>query len=267
MSSDNSFQYIVPGSSEKHRRAKNWTDAEMKGLVYVWEEYYFQLKKAKRNAKVYEKMAKRLTELTGEHRHREEIKMKITNMTFQYRKLKCSSNSKDVPDWPYYKAIDKFMNKVAEQPKGGLAQGQQSGCGGAQPEGGRYNPDASPMGLLPEYTGSSDEKEFRPEEEDGMDSSDSLRSSESTTRASPLKRARLSSPQSSLRKRKVRVMEAMLQEQRKVRRAVEETCREVRQVMQQQNLAQVQSLQLQERMMNLLEKIAWPSATKEPNKL
>lgn len=57
------------------------------------------------------------------------------------------------------------------------------------------------------------------------------------------------------------MLEAMLQEQRKMRRAMEETCREVRRVVQQQNLLQVQSQQLQERMMNLLEKMMWPRET------
>ena len=59
-------------------------------------------------------------------------------------------------------------------------------------------------------------------------------------------------------------MEAMLQEQRKVSRAVEETCREVRRVMNQQNFLQVQSLQLQERMMNLLEKMIQPLTAPTP---
>ncbi len=86
-SEDLCFSYTVPGSNEKHRRARNWTDSEMKALVYIWEEYVTELKKAKRNAKIYETMAKQLYELTGEQRHREEIKMKITNMTFQFRQV------------------------------------------------------------------------------------------------------------------------------------------------------------------------------------
>lgn len=85
MASDDGVSYIVPGFTEKHRRARNWTDSEMKALIYLWEEFYGPLKGAKRNAKIYEKMANRLYEITGEHRHREEIKMKITNMSFQYR--------------------------------------------------------------------------------------------------------------------------------------------------------------------------------------
>lgn len=70
----------------------------------------------------------------------------------------------------------------------------------------------------------------------------------------------------SLRRKKLRVMDAMLQEQRRISHAVEEACHEVRRVMHQQNFLQVQSLQLQERMMNLLEKMipaqpapSWPN--------
>lgn len=60
---------------------------------------------------------------------------------------------------------------------------------------------------------------------------------------------------SHFQKKKLRLLEAMLEEQRKLSRAMEETCREVRRVLDQQNILQVQSLQLQERMMSLLEKI------------
>lgn len=77
--------YLVSPQTEKHRRARNWTDAEMRGLVLVWEEFFDELKQTKRNAKVYEKMASKLLETTGERRLGEEIKIKITNMTFQYR--------------------------------------------------------------------------------------------------------------------------------------------------------------------------------------
>lgn len=58
-----------------------------------------------------------------------------------------------------------------------------------------------------------------------------------------------------LQKKKLRLLEAMLEEQRRLGRAVEETCREVRRVLDQQNLLQVQGLQLQERMMSLLERL------------
>lgn len=61
-----------------------------------------------------------------------------------------------------------------------------------------------------------------------------------------------------MKRKKLRIMQAMLQQQKKVSRAMEETCREVRRAMHQQNLVQVQCLQLQERMMNLLEKMIQP---------
>lgn len=64
-----------------------------------------------------------------------------------------------------------------------------------------------------------------------------------------------------MKKKKLRVMQAMLQQQKRSSRAIEETCREVRRAMHQQNLLQVQCLQLQERMMNLLEKMIQPLST------
>lgn len=70
----------------------------MKALLYVWEEHHNELKMSKRNAKVYEKMSQRFFQLTGEQRFKEEIKMKITNMSFQYRQvhlIKTSSQSYD----------------------------------------------------------------------------------------------------------------------------------------------------------------------------
>ncbi|XP_061109210.1 myb/SANT-like DNA-binding domain-containing protein 1 [Conger conger] len=271
MAADESFSYIVPGQSEKHRRARNWTDGEMKGLVYVWEEYVTELKKAKRNAKIYEKMAKRFFDLTGEHRHREEIKMKITNMTFQYRQMKClSSAGAPLPEWPFFKAIDKILSKAPDPGRQLGLELPQSGPSTSHTEASPSLPATSPTGLLPEYTGSSDEQE-RQDEAEGSETSGSLHSQESRSQPVPLKRRKVQ--RCGLKKKKLKIMEAMLQEQRKVSRAVEETCREVRRVMHQQNFLQVQSLQLQERMMNLLEKMisppvqpaAWPHAgIKEP---
>lgn len=87
MATEDSFSYLMQGHSEKHRRAPNWTDGEMKALLYVWEEFHNELKMSKRNAKVYEKMSQSFFQLTGEQRFKEEIKMKITNMSFQYRQV------------------------------------------------------------------------------------------------------------------------------------------------------------------------------------
>lgn len=63
------------------------------------------------------------------------------------------------------------------------------------------------------------------------------------------------SKQLSMKKKKLRLMQAMLQQQKRSSRAIEETCREVHRALKQQSLLQLQCLQLQERMMNLLEKM------------
>ncbi|KAL2079105.1 hypothetical protein ACEWY4_024849 [Coilia grayii] len=271
MASDDGVTYVVP---EKHRRARNWTDAEMKGLMYVWEEYFVALKSATRNAKIYERMANRLYEVTGERRHREEIKMKLTNMTFQYRKLKHTTNGVGTTDWPYYSIIENILAKPCSGPEVKEDPGSDPHLAGPSMAGGSTEATLPPFapeeeglslpmrGFITEYTGSSDEKDLKLEEL--SDSSVSVISANSRSHSFPAKRRRVlqasSSPpsSSSLRKRKLQVMEAMLQEQRKMRRAVEETCREVQRVMQQQNLMQVQNQKLQERMMNLLEKMVWP---------
>lgn len=68
-------------------------------------------------------------------------------------------------------------------------------------------------------------------------------------------RRRHASKQLSMKKKKLRLMQAMLQQQKRSSRAIEETCREVHRALKQQSLLQLQCLQLQERMMNLLEKM------------
>ncbi|XP_026208958.1 myb/SANT-like DNA-binding domain-containing protein 1 [Anabas testudineus] len=278
MAAEDGFSYL--GHSEKHRRAPNWTDGEMKALLYVWEEHHNELKISKRNAKVYEKMSQRFFQLTGEQRFKEEIKMKITNMSFQYRRLKATvGESGETPDWPYYKAIEKILSKPLENGRVNSLEFQASAAG---PSTSSQSTDMNlaaqseegVMGFLPEYTGSSDEMEIKQE-------LDSLSSDSEHTQGSsshPISaRKRYANKHLSMKRKKLRVMQAMLQQQRRSNRAIEETCREVRRAMHQQNLLQVQCLQLQERMMNLLEKMIQPpsatsaswgqSGAKDPGKL
>ncbi|MBW01098.1 Myb/SANT-like DNA-binding domain-containing protein 1, partial [Eschrichtius robustus] len=163
--------YLVSPQTEKHRRARNWTDAEMRGLMLVWEEFFDELKQTKRNAKVYEKMASKLLEMTGERRLGEEIKIKITNMTFQYRKLKCMTDSESVPpDWPYYLAIDRILAKVPESCDGKLPDGQQPGPSTSQTEA-SLSPSAKSTPLYLPYNQCSYEGRFQ---DDGSASSSSL---------------------------------------------------------------------------------------------
>ncbi|XP_036906070.1 myb/SANT-like DNA-binding domain-containing protein 1 [Sturnira hondurensis] len=241
---------LASPQTEKHRRARNWTDAEMRGLLLVWEEFFDELKQTKRNAKVYEKMASKLLEMTGERRLGEEIKIKITNMTFQYRKLKCMTDSESaLPDWPYYLAIDRILAKVPECCDGQLPDGQQPGPSASQTEE-SLSPSAKSTPLYLPYNQCSYEGGLQ----DGRsDSSSSLLSLKFRSEERPAKKRKVQSCQ--LQKKKLRLLEAMLEEQRRLGRAVEETCREVRRVLDQQNLLQLQGLQLQERMMSLLERL------------
>ncbi|TNN67862.1 Myb/SANT-like DNA-binding domain-containing protein 1 [Liparis tanakae] len=260
MASEDGFSYLMAGHNEKHRRAPNWTDGEMKALLYVWEDHHNELKMSKRNAKVYEKMSQRFYQLTGEQRFKEEIKMKITNM----RLKSVVYESGETPDWPYFKAIEKILSKPLDNGRVSSLESQDSAAGPSTSSQSTDNlvppSEEGGMGFLPEYTGSSDEMEIK-QELDSL-SSDSETHTQGSSSHPTSARKRHANRHLSMKRKKLRLMQAMLQQQRKSSRAIEETCREVRRAMQQQNLLQVQCLQLQERMMNLLEKmIQPPSAT------
>ncbi|XP_061923022.1 myb/SANT-like DNA-binding domain-containing protein 1 [Entelurus aequoreus] len=253
---DNSFSYLIATHSEKHRRAPNWTDGEMKALLYVWEENHNELKTSKRNAKIYERMSQRFFQLTGEQRFKEEIKMKITNMSFQYRRLKSTvGESGETPDWPYYKAIEKILSKTMENGRGVEFQAGAFAQAADKP---LTKLEDTMLGYLPEYTGSSDEMEIK-QEVDSL-SLDSEHTQGSSSR--PVS-ARRNKPKSymTMKRKKLQLMRSMLQQQKRSNQAIEETCREVRRALHQQNLVQVQCMQLQERMMSLLEKMILPSSS------
>ncbi|KAA8579150.1 hypothetical protein FQN60_007270, partial [Etheostoma spectabile] len=174
MATEDGFSYLMAGHSEKHRRAPNWTDGEMKALLYVWEEHHNELKMSKRNAKVYEKMSQRFFQLTGEQRFKEEIKMKITNMSFQYRQVHqiqmrlktVAGESGETPDWPYYKAIEKILSKPLENGRVTSLEFQASvGPSTSSQSTDNLVPQSEEgiLGFLPEYTGSSDEMEIKQE--------------------------------------------------------------------------------------------------------
>ncbi|KAM7366246.1 hypothetical protein PAMP_015700 [Pampus punctatissimus] len=260
MASEDGFSYLLPGHSEKHRRAPNWTDGEMKALLYVWEEHHNELKMSKRNAKVYEKMSQRFFQLTGEQRFKEEIKMKITNMSFQRLKSTVGEGG-EMPDWPYFKAIEKILSKPLENGRVSSLEFQASAAGPSHSSQSTDNlvaqAEEGMVGFLPEYTGSSDEMEIK-QELDSL-SSDSEHTQGSSSHPTSA-RKRHANKHLFMKRKKLRVMQAMLQQQKRSSRAIEETCREVRRAMHQQNLLQVQCLQLQERMMNLLEKMIQPSS-------
>ncbi|XP_077356598.1 myb/SANT-like DNA-binding domain-containing protein 1 [Festucalex cinctus] len=273
MAAGDDFGYLIPPhQGEKHRRAPNWTDGEMKALLYVWEENHNELKTSKRNAKVYERMSQRFFQLTGEQRFKEEIKMKITNMSFQYRRLKSSATeSGETPDWPYYKAIEKILSKPLEVGRGNWAENRaesQASAGAGTSSQAADNASAQPeeevMGFLPEYTGSSDEMEVKQELDSWSSDSERTQGSSSHPVSSKQKSTKR---QHSLKRKKLQLMQAMLRQQKRSNQAIEDTCREVRRALHQQNLLQVQCMTLQERMMNLLEKMILPASASGKNQL
>ena len=95
-----------------------------------------------------------------------------------HRKLKHTTNGVGSSDWPYYKMIDRILSKSGGG-KDDLLDLQEAGPSSETAEGSVPVPGASPvLGFLPEYTGSSDEKYLRDEEE-LSDSSMSLHSADS----------------------------------------------------------------------------------------
>ncbi|KAM7377344.1 hypothetical protein PAMA_013909 [Pampus argenteus] len=180
-------------------------------------------------------------------------------MSFQYRRLKSTvGEGSETPDWPYFKAIEKILSKPLENGRGSSLESAAGPSHSSQSTDNLVaQAEEGMVGFLPEYTGSSDEMEIK-QELDSL-SSDSEHTQGSSSHPTSA-RKRHSNKHLSMKRKKLRVMQAMLQQQKRSSRAIEETCREVRRAMHQQNLLQVQCLQLQERMMNLLEKMIQPSS-------
>ncbi|CAI9613971.1 unnamed protein product [Staurois parvus] len=155
------------------------------------------------------------------------------------------------PDWPYFKTIDRILSKLPEQTDGKLQPGPSTSQTDAS-----QSPSVKSTPLyLPYSQFTYDEGCFQ---DDNSESSTSLQSYKQRSGERSMKKRKVHS--CSFQKKKLKIMESMLEEQKRLSRAMEETCREVRRILDQQNIIQVQSLQLQERMMNLLEKMVSKSA-------
>lgn len=82
------------------------------------------------------------------------------------RRLKSTvGKSGEIPDWPYYKAIEKILCKPVENGRVSSLEFQASAPG---PSTSSQSNDATlseegMVGFLPEYTGSSDEMEIKQE--------------------------------------------------------------------------------------------------------
>lgn len=85
MAACNSGSSSSAAQIDKPKRSSNWTEVETSVLIRIWNEYLSDLRTAKRNAKVYEKIAEEFFEATGVNRDKDQIRTKVTNLTFQYR--------------------------------------------------------------------------------------------------------------------------------------------------------------------------------------
>uniref|UniRef100_G3TV90 Myb/SANT DNA binding domain containing 1 n=1 Tax=Loxodonta africana TaxID=9785 RepID=G3TV90_LOXAF len=245
--------YLVSPQTEKHRRARNWTDAEMRGLNLGRGGGFQELEATKAKCKAlitWDMIHRALGALAQERTVQQELFIWLGSCVSRFRKLKCMTDSESVPpDWPYFLAIDRILAKVPESCDGKLPDSQQPGPSTSQTEA-SLSPSAKSTPLYLPYSQFSYEGRC---EDDGSDSSSSLLSLKLRSEERPTKKRKARS--CPFQKKKLRLLEATLEEQRRLSRAVEETCREVRRLLDQQNILQVQSLQVQERMMSLLEKM------------
>ncbi len=101
---------------EKSEKRRNWTEDETNTFIQVWSDYYPRLTRGgSRHTAIYASMAIELDNmlktrsLTGA-----EVKMKIGNLTTEYRKKKKEQGRTGASPctWPYFDSIDKLLGKI-----------------------------------------------------------------------------------------------------------------------------------------------------------
>lgn len=90
--------------------------------------------------------------------------------TLTNRKMKHTANGGGgTPDWPYYKTIEKILSKIPEQTHMSPLEAQVTGASTSQPESSVPQAETPVIGFLPEYTGSSEERDVKEEDDDGTE--------------------------------------------------------------------------------------------------
>ncbi|XP_038642016.1 myb/SANT-like DNA-binding domain-containing protein 1 [Scyliorhinus canicula] len=246
---------------DKPKRSSNWTEVETSALIRIWNEYLSDLRTAKRNAKVYEKIAEEFFEATGISRDKDQIRTKVTNLTFQYRKLKATCGSVASSSyWPYYEAIHSMLAQFPGQDEISISESGLQIPSVSKSE--APSPPPKPTSL-PNVSDDILISEGSSCESDLIENSSSFHSSQLRYGPPPIKKRKTSNAE--LHKKRIKLMESMLEEQKKISAAVEETNREVQRILDQQTLLLNQSLQLQKHMLHLLEKVVCQHGAKKPN--
>ncbi|KAH6919925.1 hypothetical protein HPB50_029087 [Hyalomma asiaticum] len=102
-----------------------WTETETFTLIRIWEEHIGDLRRAKRNAKVYAAIVEKLR-AAGIDRTVKEVKSKIENLANKYRDInKNKRTGSGCIRWPFYWAIQKFLGTL---PINDASLVQESGC-------------------------------------------------------------------------------------------------------------------------------------------
>ncbi|KAH6943911.1 hypothetical protein HPB50_000625 [Hyalomma asiaticum] len=108
---------------------KAWSDAETRAVISLWEEHLTDLRRAKRNIKIYTAIAEKLQAL-GFDKNTKEVKKKIENLGNKYRaiKRKQTGTGSGAISWPHYWDIQRFLgslplNDESLAEEGGFIQG------------------------------------------------------------------------------------------------------------------------------------------------
>ncbi|XP_049527525.1 myb/SANT-like DNA-binding domain-containing protein 1 [Dermacentor silvarum] len=100
-----------PEASKRKERAR-WTEAETFTLIRIWEDNIGDLRRAKRNAKVYAAIFEKLR-AAGIEKTLKDIKSKIENLADKYREInKNKRTGSGCIRWPFYWELHKFLETL-----------------------------------------------------------------------------------------------------------------------------------------------------------
>ncbi|KAH7970163.1 hypothetical protein HPB49_000382 [Dermacentor silvarum] len=98
-------------SAENEKHKTHWSDDETRALLKVWEDHLSDLRKTKRNLKVYVAIAECLR-AQGVEKSVKEIKSKIENLGNRYRNLSRKTTGQGAITWRFYKDISRFLGSL-----------------------------------------------------------------------------------------------------------------------------------------------------------
>jgi hypothetical protein len=101
---------------EKSEKRRNWTEDETNTFIQIWSDYYARLTRGgSRHTAIYASMAIELNNMLKTRRLTgAEVKMKIGNLTTEYKKKKKEQGRTGASPctWPYFDSIDKLLGKI-----------------------------------------------------------------------------------------------------------------------------------------------------------